>query len=571
MPLNLFVQFIILLAALTLSVMTITYSWLNEKKSPILKCCLYAQAALLVWSFPEIFRFFAGNAKMDWLMIKIEFLGTCFMGLCWLAFCLYYTGSKYVRNPKGLILLCMIPTLCYISLLTNQYHHLFFLKNPQGTIQPQILFWIHIIETYCYCILGMALLIKYSAKLFNYKKKQAILLVVTGIIPLTVTLAHMSQSFNFEFDFVLLILSACLLLYAMVIFRYQLGNTEFVALRKIVDNIKESILITDGFNRIVDYNHTFVKDFPDFDSIQIGDQMNRFVDYLLENSENCDDSQRIIRAIAVESPSSTSGRLNLNAPRKECFDVNIQPIFCGKKFFGRMISFHNLTVQKNLWDQLFRKNIELSQNYKQLEQYADTVAELAVAKERNRFAREVHDTLGQSMTVLITLLQITKMNCRNNPEMTESRLDEALQIASNSLAKVRHSLINITTTETTSLKNALMSLVNDFKACGMKIDLSIGELGQYDDFMYSNVVYGICREAVTNSLRHGKASHVMIALALNEQWMYLSISDDGNGCKDLNKGFGLYGIEERIMKLKGDIIYNHGNAGFGIFVEIPLR
>ena len=105
---------------------------------------------------------------------------------------------------------------------------------------------------------------------------------------------------------------------------------------------------------------------------------------------------------------------------------------------------------------------------------------------------------------------------------------------------------------------------------GMKIELSIGELGRYDDFSHTSVVYRICQEALTNALRHGKAHNVSITVELDEEWLCLAVMDDGRGCQEFQKGHGLHGMEERVIHLNGNIVYNHGKPGFSIFVMIPL-
>jgi signal transduction histidine kinase len=570
MILNLFSQLILLLSILTLAVTIIVYSWINAKKSITLNSFLWFLITLFIWSFSGVLKIFVANTPIELPVMQIDFLAICYMGLTWLAFCLYYSEHPWLNSRKNFGLLCIIPTLCYISLLTNPYHHLFFIKNGSGSFKTGILFWLMICETYSYYLLGMALLIKYSLKQFGYKKKQVILLIAASIIPFFVSIAKISNISQPGFNFLPLSLTIFLLLFAVAIFKYKMLNSELIALRKIVDNMKESILVTDSSNKIKDFNQAFVYNFPEYSSIQNGDQINILLDYLLENSENNTESQRIIQAIGDKKLIHTSGTLDLIKPSKKCFVVNIQPIISAKELIGRVISFNDITTSKNLWDELYKKNIELSTKNQQLEQYATTAAELAVAKERNRFARDVHDTLGQTMTLLITLLQITKINCRNASDMVETRLDEALKIASDGLAEVRRSLISMTPVNTISLKSSLQSLVDDFRMSGMKIDLSIDELGEYDDFVYSSVIYRICQEALTNALRHGKANHVTITLAHDKQRMILAITDDGNGCEDLNKGFGLYGMEQRIMRLNGGIIYNHGKTGFGIFVEIPL-
>ena len=88
------------------------------------------------------------------------------------------------------------------------------------------------------------------------------------------------------------------------------------------------------------------------------------------------------------------------SPDKKSFRVSIQPLF-GKKqeFLGRIIHFNDVTEYKELLDEVREKNAELTAMNQQLSGYAATVEELSIAKERNCFAKDVHDTLGHSMTL----------------------------------------------------------------------------------------------------------------------------------------------------------------------------
>ena len=563
-------RLMLLMSAVVFSLILIVYTWLRGKKSATLNSYLYFQTILIIWSFCQILRVFSTNLSTEWLEVRIEYFAICYIGLCWLFFCLRYTESKFVNSRLNIVLLFVLPTICYISVLTNQYHHLFFSKYDLRFNKPAIIFWIHTIESYSYCMLGTILLIGYSFKQFGYIRKQIILLVLGALIPFLFNLALISNIINPGFDVTPLSFTISLLLYAVAIFKYKLLNTEAIALRKIVDNMKESILVVDNFNRIKDFNNAFGNAFFEYGIFQIGDEINTVVKKLGENIGNSDESLWLIEAIADIKIIRISGELNLVKPNKRCFTVNIQPIPSNKEIIGRVISFNDITDYKNLWDELHAKNIELSTKNEQLEKYAKTIEELAVANERNRFARDVHDTLGQTMTLLITLLQIIKNECRSNLNKAETRLDEALKIASDGLTEVRRSLIGLAPENIDSLKNVLQSLAENFRTSGMKIDLTIDESMKEHDLIFAGVIYRICQEALTNSLRHGKADHVVITLMFGDKYLYLGINDNGIGCKNLIKGFGLCGMEQRVMNLGGVISYNHHNSGFGILVEIPL-
>lgn len=84
-------------------------------------------------------------------------------------------------------------------------------------------------------------------------------------------------------------------------------------------------------------------------------------------------------------------------------------------------------------------------------------------------------------------------------------------------------------------------------------------------------IFRICQEALTNALRHGKASHADMVLNFSEDLVKLFIKDNGQGCLNIQKGFGLKGMEERVAALNGNIQYGSDENGFSIYVELPSK
>ncbi|MFZ5985545.1 MAG: protein kinase domain-containing protein [Bacillota bacterium] len=229
---------------------------------------------------------------------------------------------------------------------------------------------------------------------------------------------------------------------------------------------------------------------------------------------------------------------------------------------------------KSLADELNDKNTELEEMIEKLKEYAQTVEELAVTKERNRFAMDVHDTLGHSMVLLIKLLEVCKMEIKNNPLKAEQKLSDAISTAREGMKELKRSIYGLVPEklEVNKFITALNKLVEDFKMSGVNIDLSIDGIYDYRNPAYSYTLFKVCQEAMTNSVRHGKAKNITIDIKFINGRINLVISDDGEGCNNVKKGFGLTGIEERINELKGSVsVITDVNLGFKINVEIPLE
>ncbi|TYQ16190.1 UNVERIFIED_CONTAM: serine/threonine protein kinase/GAF domain-containing protein/predicted ATPase [Acetivibrio alkalicellulosi] len=229
--------------------------------------------------------------------------------------------------------------------------------------------------------------------------------------------------------------------------------------------------------------------------------------------------------------------------------------------------------QRVLAEELNKKNIELKEMIEKLKEHAQTVEELAITKERNRFAMDVHDTLGHSMVLLIKLLEVCKMEMMNDPSKAETKLTDAINTAREGMKELKRSIYGLVPEklEVNKFITAVEKLVEDFKASGVSVKLNIQGTYDYRNSSYSYTLFKVCQEAMTNSVRHGKAKNIFIDILFRNGRIELVINDDGKGCKDIKKGFGINGIEERIKELKGSVSFATGlNAGFKINLELPL-
>lgn len=227
--------------------------------------------------------------------------------------------------------------------------------------------------------------------------------------------------------------------------------------------------------------------------------------------------------------------------------------------------------------QLESLNKELLAKNEELEKQAAVVEELAAVKERNRIANEVHDTLGHTMTAIKVLLDLSLVKLAGQDlEEAKKSITNARKFVKEGMAELRRSLLGLSASgvKADSVVNTIKSLIPRFEALGVQIDLDAGGPGidRKEGRELLTEIYGICREVLTNAIRHGKAENISIILRAVDGVYRISIIDDGCGCKKINKGFGLLGIEERINKLNGRLLFgSDGVKGFYFHMEIPAK
>jgi signal transduction histidine kinase len=189
--------------------------------------------------------------------------------------------------------------------------------------------------------------------------------------------------------------------------------------------------------------------------------------------------------------------------------------------------------------------------------------------ERKRIARDIHDELGQNLMAL--RIDVSLMESASMP-FSKQRLATTLQQIDATIRSVR-AIIN-------DLRPAVLDLglpaalewqVSEFKrrsgiACELQMD--------HDEFAlndkHATALFRIVQEALTNILKHAKASHVQIRMQRIDGRLFVKIADDGIGCARKGRGFGLVGMEERIYALGGAFsIESNPGKGTSVMLSIP--
>lgn len=224
-------------------------------------------------------------------------------------------------------------------------------------------------------------------------------------------------------------------------------------------------------------------------------------------------------------------------------------------------------------DKLNRANEDLQAANKQMEEYARESIKNAETQERNRLAREIHDTLGHSLTGIITGLDacVTLMDVA--PDAVKTQLKDIADVARKGMTDVRRSVkaLRPDALEKMELEKALIQMMEETKkASNIEIEYCCtAELSHYNKDE-EEIIYRIVQESITNAIRHGQATKIMIAISMEYNIMYIWIKDNGVGCTHIEKGFGLHHMEERLAMLHGSLNY-YGDNGFVLEASIPIR
>ncbi len=219
---------------------------------------------------------------------------------------------------------------------------------------------------------------------------------------------------------------------------------------------------------------------------------------------------------------------------------------------------------------------ELTDANRRLSEYALQVEELATAKERNRLAREIHDSLGHYLTAIHMQIEAARALASATPPPApalQESLAKAQSLAKEGLTEVRRSVaaLRISPLEGRSLSAAIGALAEECQAAGLTCSLEIAGAARPLAPAVELAFYRAAQEALTNVRKHAHAQNVAITLDYSRpDWAALTVADDGVGCAEPSGGFGLLGLRERLRQLGGQtLIASAVGQGFTLRVEAP--
>ncbi len=216
-----------------------------------------------------------------------------------------------------------------------------------------------------------------------------------------------------------------------------------------------------------------------------------------------------------------------------------------------------------LRDQQRTERAALEEANRKLEEYALASERLAASRERNRIARELHDTLAHTLSGLAIQLEAAKTIVHGeNPQLTEM-MDKARTTIREGLTETRRTLkaLRASPLDDLGLSLALQRLADD--VADRNTIIVTTELIQENPDWSENMeegVYRIAQESLENIIRHASASNALLTLEGNRNSLRLIITDDGRGFETESfqeEGrYGLRGMRERALSLGGDLIIN---------------
>jgi len=219
---------------------------------------------------------------------------------------------------------------------------------------------------------------------------------------------------------------------------------------------------------------------------------------------------------------------------------------------------------------------ELQATQKELEAARQRDAELAALRERERLARDLHDSLGHALVALSVQLEAVQRLYRVDPEQASAQVDELKAFTRRSMADLRRSLDGLRAPGLgdRKLREALQTFCAETRQrLGIHVGCQISEEADGLPPAVAEAIWRVTQEALTNTEKHTRARHVTVALQIQNGAAVLRVGDDGPGLPpdaERQPGhYGLRGMRERVEGLGGTLTLN-SNGGGGTQVEARL-
>ena len=221
-------------------------------------------------------------------------------------------------------------------------------------------------------------------------------------------------------------------------------------------------------------------------------------------------------------------------------------------------------------------------------EHTQAATRLATIEERNRLAREIHDTLAQGMAAITLQLETADVLTSTNPERAQDAIRRALNLARKNLEEARRSVIDLraASLQDRTLSEALESLTLETTQEGIEIDYHYVPADEFPILSprLEAGVYRIAQEALSNAYKHAQAKYVSLSLIVENGNLCLYVQDDGRGflhdevtqvtnslASAKVEHFGLTGMSERVKLLGGTLsISSEPGAGTCVIACLPL-
>lgn len=222
-------------------------------------------------------------------------------------------------------------------------------------------------------------------------------------------------------------------------------------------------------------------------------------------------------------------------------------IIIGASFFAKRYYMQNIQ-NKELMAKLKVQMLELE--------------EMAILKERNRIAGEIHDTVGHQLTTALVQMEAISVVIDKDLDQAKRRLDIVRDQVKMGLNELRSSVRHLKNERFEDYQEVLLGMVDRVKSTtGVEMDTHFTQI-DIIPMSVRKTIYYMSMEAITNAIRHGRCTKIWWRIYLEDENIVVSIENDGVIPNKINAGFGLNRMKDQIEEIDGILSNDVGEHGF---------
>ena len=238
-------------------------------------------------------------------------------------------------------------------------------------------------------------------------------------------------------------------------------------------------------------------------------------------------------------------------------------------FVLRLYEKINILTEEN--DKLRENNYFLHKKLETDMEYQNSFKYFSALEERNKISQKMHDDIGHVISGSLMQLEAAKLLIDKDSEKSRRIIENTIVILRNGMDKIRETLRNIKPSREEMGINKIKVLLNEFKSrSNIDVNFSFDNEINIISQIQWNIIYDTINEALTNIIKHSKATNVKIGIKVLNKLVKVEIRDNGIGAINIKKNMGLIGIEERVAYVNGKLLVD-GSDGFSVIILLPIE
>ncbi|PJI09302.1 MULTISPECIES: sensor histidine kinase [Clostridium] len=216
------------------------------------------------------------------------------------------------------------------------------------------------------------------------------------------------------------------------------------------------------------------------------------------------------------------------------------------------------------------KNIQLEDSFENIKKAYEKNEDYIVLNTRNSFAREIHDTVGHTLTTALVEMEASKVLMNENKIGAYDKLDSSINQVRKGLRQVRTSVRNFDKQDIDYYNEVIELINNTILHTEVAIRYDIDDF-KGEDELVKRCIFRALQEGISNGIRHGEATAFLFKLKYKGNMLKFSLENNGKGISHFQKGFGLKAMEERVKEANGILnIMTDIGEGFNIYIDFNI-